>query len=160
MKLILLSLFVNSGCLGDYRKLPNLVVMVTGIISIVQVLITIIKIIKINIMVTRIINSRGHHHDMKCPQVIFQLLFIQDVSRRRIHTADQVHHQDQAYPHHHHQHHHQYRRHWHKNIDGSKYLKISKDRTKPGRQIVTFLLICNLAIWVSRALKTQQCLKV
>ena len=156
MKLILLTLFVHSGCLGDYRKLPNLVVMVTGIISIVQVLITIIKIIKINIMVTRIINSRGHHHDMKCPQVIFQLLFIQDVSRRRIHTADQVHHQDQAYPHHHHQ----YRRHWHKNIDGSKYLKISKDRTKPGRQIVTFLLICNLAIWVSRALKTQQCLKV
>ena len=53
-------------------------------------------------------------------------------------------------------HHHQYRRHWQENIDGSKYLKISKDRTKPGRQIVTFLLICNLAIWV-RALKTQQC---
>ena len=149
MRLILLTLFVHPGCLGDYRKLPNLVVMVTGIISIVQVVITIINIIKINIMVTKIINTRSHHHDMKCPQVIFQLLFIQDVSRRRIHTADQVQHQDQSYYHHYHQ----YIRHWPKNIDRSKYLKISKDRTKPGRQIVTFLLICNLAIWV----RTQQC---
>ena len=101
MKLILLTLFLHSGCLGDYRKLPNLVVMVTGIISIVQVLITIISIKKINIMVTRIINTRSHHHDIKCAQVIFQLLFIQDVSRRRIHTADQVQHQDQAYHHYH-----------------------------------------------------------
>jgi len=78
---------IIAGCLGDYRKLPNLVVMVTGIISIVQ--------------------------------VIFQLLFIQDVSRRRIHTADQ-------------------------------------DRTKPGRQIVTFLLICNLAIWVIYTFEVQK----
>ena len=96
MKLILLTLFVHSGCLGDYRKLPNLVVMVTGIISIVQVVTTIITIIKINIMVTGIIKTRSHHHDKECLQVIFQLLFIQDVSRRRIHTADQVQHQDQA----------------------------------------------------------------
>ena len=28
---------IIAGCLGDYRRLPNLVVMVTGIISIVQV---------------------------------------------------------------------------------------------------------------------------
>ena len=28
---------IIAGCLGDYRKPPNLVVMVTGIISIVQV---------------------------------------------------------------------------------------------------------------------------
>ena len=55
MRLILLTLFVHPGCLGDYRKLPNLVVMVTGIISIVQVVITIIK---SNIMVTRVINTR------------------------------------------------------------------------------------------------------
>merc|ERR1712008_234965 len=78
---------IIAGCLGDYRKLPNLVVMVTGIISIIQ--------------------------------VIFQLLFIQDVSRRRIHTADQ-------------------------------------DRSKPGRQIVTFLLICNLAIWVIYTFEVQK----
>eukprot|EP00090_Calanus_glacialis_P046669 TRINITY_DN9275_c0_g1_i2.p1 TRINITY_DN9275_c0_g1~~TRINITY_DN9275_c0_g1_i2.p1 ORF type:complete len:884 (-),score=100.29 TRINITY_DN9275_c0_g1_i2:461-2989(-) len=78
---------IIAGCLGDYRKPPNLVVMVTGIISIVQ--------------------------------VILQLLFIQDVARRRIHSADQ-------------------------------------DRSKPGRQIVTFLLICNLAIWVIYTFEVQK----
>ena len=31
------SFSIIAGCLGDYRKPPNLVVMVTGIISIVQV---------------------------------------------------------------------------------------------------------------------------
>jgi len=66
---------------------PNLVVMVTGIISIVQ--------------------------------VILQLLFIQDVARRRISSADQ-------------------------------------DRSKPGRQIVTFLLICNLSIWVIYTFEVQK----
>jgi len=78
---------IIAGCLGDYRKPPNLVVMVTGIISIVQ--------------------------------VILQLLFIQDVARRRIASADQ-------------------------------------DRSKPGRQIVTFLLICNLSIWVIYTFEVQK----
>ena len=32
---------IIAGCLGDYRKPPNLVVMVTGIISIVQVTATV-----------------------------------------------------------------------------------------------------------------------
>jgi len=81
------SFSIIAGCLGDYRRLPNLVVMVTGIISIVQ--------------------------------VVIQLLFIQDVSRRRIYTADQ-------------------------------------DRSKPGRQVVTFLLICNLAIWVIYTFEVQK----
>lgn len=42
-------------------------------------------------------------------QVILQLLFIADVTRRRVHLPEH-------------------------------------DRTKPGRQIVTFLLICNIAL--------------
>jgi Otopetrin len=42
-------------------------------------------------------------------QVVLQLLFIGDVSRRRVHLPEH-------------------------------------DRTKPGRQIVTFLLICNIAM--------------
>lgn len=42
-------------------------------------------------------------------QVVLQLLFIADVSRRRVHLPEH-------------------------------------DRTKPGRQIVTFLLICNIAM--------------
>lgn len=44
-------------------------------------------------------------------QVILQLLFIADVSRRRVHLPEH-------------------------------------DRTKPGRQVVTFLLICNITIWI------------
>jgi hypothetical protein len=78
---------IIAGCLGDYRKMPNLVIMVTGIIAIIQ--------------------------------VVIQLLFIPDVGRRRIHTAEQ-------------------------------------DRSKPGRQIVTFLLICNLAIWVIYTFEIQK----
>jgi hypothetical protein len=31
-----------------------------------------------------------------------------------------------------------------------------QDRTKPGRQIVTFLLICNLAIWVIYTFEVQK----
>lgn len=42
-------------------------------------------------------------------QVVLQLLFIADVSRRRVHLPEH-------------------------------------DRTKPGRQIITFLLICNIAM--------------
>ena len=30
------------------------------------------------------------------------------------------------------------------------------ERTKPGRQIVTFLLICNLAMWVIYTFETQK----
>merc|ERR1719219_3248560 len=48
---------IIAGCLGDYRKMPNLVIMVTGIIAIIQ--------------------------------VVIQLLFIPEVGRRRIHTAEQ-----------------------------------------------------------------------
>ncbi|XP_072388952.1 uncharacterized protein OtopLa isoform X1 [Diabrotica undecimpunctata] len=44
-------------------------------------------------------------------QVILQLLFIADVSRRRVHLPEH-------------------------------------DRSKPGRQVVTFLLICNITIWI------------
>ncbi|CAG9863219.1 unnamed protein product [Phyllotreta striolata] len=44
-------------------------------------------------------------------QVLLQLLFIADVSRRRVHLPEH-------------------------------------DRTKPGRQVVTFLLICNITIWI------------
>ena len=52
-------------------------------------------------------------------QVVIQMMFIPDVARRRIHTAEQ-------------------------------------DRSKPGRQIVTFLLICNLAIWVIYTFEIQK----
>jgi hypothetical protein len=31
-----------------------------------------------------------------------------------------------------------------------------QDRAKPGRQIVTFLLICNLAIWVIYTFEVQK----
>jgi Otopetrin len=54
-------------------------------------------------------------------QVVLQLLFIADVSRRRVHLPEH-------------------------------------DRTKPGRQIVTFLLICNIAmiaIYTFEAQKVQ-----
>ncbi len=40
-----------------------------------------------------------------------------------------------------------------------KYLSmriIEQDRSKPGRQVVTFLLICNLAIWVIYTFEVQK----
>lgn len=52
-------------------------------------------------------------------QVVFQLLFIGDVSRRRVHLPEH-------------------------------------DRTKPGRQIVTFLLICNIAMFVIYTFEAQK----
>ncbi|XP_034246096.1 proton channel OtopLc isoform X2 [Thrips palmi] len=52
-------------------------------------------------------------------QVVLQLLFIADVSRRRVHLPEH-------------------------------------DRSKPGRQIVTFLLICNVAMWVIYTFEMQK----
>ena len=130
---------IIAGCLGDYRKPPNLVVMVTGIISIVQVssprptpcllppgwcaqynAITIVggdnrimsrslnicehEVIGLNIFSFSVSAVWGvltiyrtftdnswqnllHFHPL---QVILQLLFIQDIARRRIASADQV----------------------------------------------------------------------
>lgn len=52
-------------------------------------------------------------------QVILQLLFIADVSRRRVHLPEH-------------------------------------DRSKPGRQIVTFLLICNVAMFAIYTFDAQK----
>ena len=35
-------------------------------------------------------------------------------------------------------------------------MSVLQDRAKPGRQIVTFLLICNLAIWVIYTFEVQK----
>ena len=82
-------------------------------------------------------------------QVILQLLFIQDIARRRISSADQV----------------QFRL-----LEMGHFVSLSliiqpqvyliklcyQDRSKPGRQIVTFLLICNLSIWVIYTFEVQK----
>lgn len=52
-------------------------------------------------------------------QVVLQLLFIGDVSRRRVHLPEH-------------------------------------DRSKPGRQIVTFLLICNIAMFAIYTFEAQK----
>lgn len=52
-------------------------------------------------------------------QVVLQLLFIADVSRRRVHLPEH-------------------------------------DRSKPGRQIVTFLLICNISMFVIYTFEVQK----
>lgn len=52
-------------------------------------------------------------------QVVLQLLFIADVSRRRVHLPEH-------------------------------------DRSKPGRQIVTFLLICNIAMFAIYTFEAQK----
>ncbi|KAJ8942532.1 hypothetical protein NQ318_005236, partial [Aromia moschata] len=78
---------VIAGHLNAFTKEPNLLVMITGILSIVQ--------------------------------VILQLLFIADVSRRRVHLPEH-------------------------------------DRSKPGRQVVTFLLICNVTMWIIYTFETQK----
>lgn len=52
-------------------------------------------------------------------QVVLQLLFIADVSRRRVHLPEH-------------------------------------DRSKPGRQVVTFLLICNVTMWIIYTFETQK----
>ncbi|KAL1505390.1 hypothetical protein ABEB36_004967 [Hypothenemus hampei] len=81
---------VFSVIAGHYKAFtvePNMLVMVTGILSVAQ--------------------------------VILQLLFIADVSRRRVHLPEH-------------------------------------DRTKPGRQVVTFLLICNITMWIIYTFETQK----
>ncbi|KAF4520829.1 hypothetical protein B566_EDAN007124 [Ephemera danica] len=52
-------------------------------------------------------------------EVVLQLLFIADVSRRRVHLPEH-------------------------------------ERSKPGRQVVTFLLICNITMWVIYTFETQK----
>ncbi|XP_066145093.1 proton channel OtopLc isoform X6 [Euwallacea fornicatus] len=81
---------VFSVIAGHYKAFtvePNMLVMVTGVLSILQ--------------------------------VVLQLLFIADVSRRRVHLPEH-------------------------------------DRTKPGRQVVTFLLICNITMWIIYTFETQK----
>ena len=86
------SFSIIAGCLGDYRKPPNLVVMVTGIISIVQVP-------TLSHYLASLASDTSHPsssitYSLKFKllflKVILQLLFIQDVARRRISSADQV----------------------------------------------------------------------
>ena len=52
-------------------------------------------------------------------QVVLQMMFIADVSRRRVHLPEH-------------------------------------DRTKPGKQIVTFLLICNVTMWIIYTFEAQK----
>uniref|UniRef100_A0A182PV16 Otopetrin n=1 Tax=Anopheles epiroticus TaxID=199890 RepID=A0A182PV16_9DIPT len=78
---------VIAGSLNAFESEPNLLVMVTGIVAVVQ--------------------------------VVIQLLFIADVSRRRVHLPEH-------------------------------------DRIKPGRQIVTFLLICNISMFAIYTFEAQK----
>lgn len=78
---------IIAGSLTAFTSEPNMLVMITGILSIVQ--------------------------------VVLQLLFIADVSRRRVHLPEH-------------------------------------DRSKPGRQIVTFLLIANVTMWIIYTFETQK----
>ncbi|XP_046674205.1 proton channel OtopLc-like isoform X4 [Homalodisca vitripennis] len=78
---------VIAGALTALTSEPNLLVMITGNLSVVQ--------------------------------VVLQLLFIADIARRRVHLPEH-------------------------------------DRSKPGRQIVTFLLICNVTMWIIYTFETQK----
>lgn len=78
---------VIAGSFAAFTHEPNLLVMVTGLLSVAQ--------------------------------VVLQMLFIADVSRRRVHLPEH-------------------------------------DRSKPGRQIVTFLLICNVTMWVIYTFETMK----
>ncbi|XP_058063578.1 proton channel OtopLc [Anopheles bellator] len=78
---------VIAGSLNALESEPNLLVMVTGVVAVVQ--------------------------------VVIQLLFIADVSRRRVHLPEH-------------------------------------DRIKPGRQIVTFLLICNVSMFAIYTFEAQK----
>lgn len=78
---------VIAGSLAAFTHEPNLLVMVTGLLSVAQ--------------------------------VVLQMLFIADVSRRRVHLPEH-------------------------------------DRSKPGRQVVTFLLICNVTMWVIYTFEMQK----
>ena len=42
------------------------------------------------------------------------------------------------------------------NIQAAVSTPLLQDRSKPGRQIVTFLLICNLSIWVIYTFEVQK----
>ncbi|KAJ8919487.1 hypothetical protein NQ315_002108 [Exocentrus adspersus] len=78
---------IIAGHEDAFTKQANLLVMITGILSVLQ--------------------------------VILQLLFIADVSRRRVHLPEH-------------------------------------DRSKPGRQVVTFLLICNVTMWIIYTFEMQK----
>ncbi|XP_044747991.1 proton channel OtopLc isoform X8 [Coccinella septempunctata] len=78
---------IIAGHLNAFTKEPNMLVMITGCLSVVQ--------------------------------VVLQLLFIADVSRRRVHLPEH-------------------------------------DRSKPGRQVVTFLLICNVTMWIIYTFEIQK----
>ena len=52
---------IIAGCLGDYRKPPNLVVMVTGIISIVQVTWPMVNVIMNTITVVSVSLDGGNN---------------------------------------------------------------------------------------------------
>lgn len=78
---------IIAGSLAAFKHEPNLLVMVTNGVAVLQ--------------------------------VVLQLLFISDVSRRRVHLPEH-------------------------------------DRSKPGRQIVTFLLICNVTMWVIYTFEAQK----
>ncbi|XP_067012327.2 proton channel OtopLc isoform X2 [Anabrus simplex] len=78
---------VIAGSLNAFTHEPNLLVMITGLLSVFQ--------------------------------VVLQLLFIADVARRRVHLPEH-------------------------------------DRSKPGRQVVTFLLICNVTMWVIYTFEVQK----
>ncbi|KAM3968231.1 LOW QUALITY PROTEIN: uncharacterized protein ACR2FA_006922 [Aphomia sociella] len=80
---------VIAGGMGAFVKESNLLVMITGCLSVLQ--------------------------------VVLQLLFIADVSRRRVHLPEQ-------------------------------------ERTKPARQAVTFLLICNVTMWLIYTFEAQKVL--
>ncbi|CAH2979551.1 unnamed protein product [Chilo suppressalis] len=80
---------VIAGGMGAFTHEPNLLVMITGCLSVFQ--------------------------------VILQLLFIADVSRRRVHLPEQ-------------------------------------ERSKPARQAVTFLLICNVTMWLIYTFEVQKVL--
>ncbi|XP_041972637.1 proton channel OtopLc-like isoform X4 [Aricia agestis] len=80
---------VIAGGMGAFTHEPNLLVMITGCLSVLQ--------------------------------VILQLLFIADVSRRRVHLPEQ-------------------------------------ERSKPARQAVTFLLICNVTMWLIYTFEAQKVL--
>lgn len=78
---------IIAGALNVLESIPNLLVLVTNSVAVLQ--------------------------------VVLQLLFIADVSRRRVHLPEH-------------------------------------DRSKPGRQIVTFLLICNISMFVIYTFEVQK----
>ncbi|XP_062527742.1 proton channel OtopLc isoform X20 [Bombyx mori] len=80
---------IIAGGMGAFTDEPNLLVMITGCLSVLQ--------------------------------VVLQLLFIADVSRRRVHLPEQ-------------------------------------ERSKPARQAVTFLLICNVTMWLIYTFEAQKVL--